>query len=86
MQWTQVLYVEVPVFHGIRGSIGGQKRGFLGSKTRHFGLSGGGPRPFWGGPFFIYRGTGSGKLRLTVVNHPPDSVFGGHSVTIFGHF
>ena len=29
-----------------------------------------------GGPFFIYRGTGSEKVRLGGVNHPPDRFFG----------
>ena len=35
MQWTQVLYAEVPVFHGKWGPKGGQNRVILGSKSGH---------------------------------------------------
>ena len=86
MQWTQVLYAEVPVFHGKWGPKGGQNRVILGSKSGHLWAVRGWLGPWGPGVSLIYRETGSGKLCLTVVNHPPDSVFGGHSVTIFGDF
>ena len=68
MQWSQVLYVEVPVFPGIL-MILGVKNGVV---FIDYGLSKWGPLVPPGGVLLIYRGTGSEKDCLTRVNHPPD--------------